>query len=385
MYDRRLAPCSLLSAAALLACDPGTSTLAWSVELSAGVPEESIALVEATIHRGGCDARDDAALYRAERRRGEDEAPMAPDALEPGTYAFSARARDASCAWIATGCVELTLPAPDGERVIVPLAAADPEPACGREACWAGVCVDREEVGAPCGDGAIAELACRPDGAGRMVDVCRRSAPPIFDGDPGELAAATAVRIARDDLSATFRMEWDCDALYVGAIVTDPSLFAVVEDPTRSRDHPDLYTTDSVEVLLDVSATFSDLPDADDRHAIVNIDGRVWDAAGAGSPWDADAVDMADLRRELILVGTVGDALPDEGWAIEIAIPWSELGVSACPEAGRVMGLDLAVNDQRDVDGTPALHKTIDWAGLAIYANPDQWNCLRLIDEPAGD
>lgn len=384
MRLRGLAACSLLFVSPA-ACDPGTSTLSWSVQLADDALADRVEILEASIHRGTCDAPQGAPLYRAERRRGDDAAPMAPGALEPGTYAFSARARDGACTWFAAGCVDLELPRMDGERVDVRLEASEPQRACPREACWGGACVGQDDPGVACGAGAPTGLTCGA-GGGEMIDVCRRAEPVDIDGDPGELRGATPIHIGRDDLSATLRLEWDCEALYVGAIVSDTELSAVVDDPTRSRDHPDLYTTDSVEVLLDMDATRSDLPDADDRHVIVNLNGLVWDAGGGlDRPpwWDATSFDFPDLRRELTLAGSPDDAEPDEGWAVELAIPWSALGVSACPASGRVIGLDLAVNDQRQIDGAPALHKTADWAGLAIYANPDQWNCMRLADAPA--
>jgi len=56
---------------------------------------------------------------------------------------------------------------------------------------------------------------------------------------------------------------------------------------------------------------------------------------------------------------------------VAMAIPWSALGVT--PNAGRTLGLDLALNDL----GANALASR-DWAGASPFAQPSLWNAVQL-------
>jgi len=81
-------------------------------------------LVEGTIVNGGCTGTS--TLYMGLATSTDN--PPSPPTLGPGTYGFSGRARDATCAWFAEGCTEVVVP-PQGESTVVVTLAAAPESA----------------------------------------------------------------------------------------------------------------------------------------------------------------------------------------------------------------------------------------------------------------
>jgi hypothetical protein len=66
----------------------------------------------------------------------------------------------------------------------------------------------------------------------------------------------------------------------------------------------------------------------------------------------------------------------DQGYVVEIAIPWTTIGV--LPLSGSYLGLDLAVDDSDP--GAPRAFSTFDWAGIApgSYAQPRRWKTVLL-------
>ena len=74
----------------------------------------------------------------------------------------------------------------------------------------------------------------------------RASAPPVIDGDPSEMAAATPIVLTATATNAvaTYRLLWDDRALYVGLSVQDEFLNA----PTTNHQ---LWKDDGLEIMFD--------------------------------------------------------------------------------------------------------------------------------------
>jgi hypothetical protein len=128
------------------------------------------------------------------------------------------------------------------------------------------------------------------------------------------------------------RMVWDDEALYVGAQLEEPHLWA-----TYTQRDAVIYHENDFEVFLD--------PDGDCHNYAeleINALNTVWDLLLVKPYRDGgpalDGWDIKGLRTAVHLDGTVNDPSDtDRGWSVEIAIPWASLkecaGGLACPPA----------------------------------------------------
>jgi|GEM_PF-1849815 len=137
------------------------------------------------------------------------------------------------------------------------------------------------------------------------------------DGAPEEFGLDHV--LTAGDNAVSFGSVNDRNYLYVGVSVTDGSL-----DPG-----------DAVELFIDGDGSRSASYDAHDRHFVVAY----------GSP----AVTEADGRSAAGVSAAVGHV--SGGYAVEIAVPWTLLGIG--PKDRSVLGFDLAVRDA-DNGGAPA-------------------------------
>lgn len=125
------------------------------------------------------------------------------------------------------------------------------------------------------------------------------------------------------------KMCWDESYLYVLADMEEPDLWA-----SLTRHDEIVFHDHDIEVFLD--------PDGDTREYYeieVNALGTVFDLYlhtpyRAGGPAD-HAWDAVGLRQGLALRGTLNDPRDrDDGWSIELAIPWSCLKPLGTPGTG---------------------------------------------------
>ncbi|MGC3996712.1 MAG: sugar-binding protein [Anaeromyxobacter sp.] len=200
--------------------------------------------------------------------------------------------------------------------------------------------------------------------AGDVLPVQRAPTAPVIDGDLSEFARAPLVPLdaaaarAGSDNKVSARLLHDASRLYVGFVVSDASLRI-----TQGGRDGEVWNGDGIEVLLDPKLTRTAAPDADDRHVVVNASGDLTDEKGNAGSWD----------RSWSSGATVAVAGLPGRYTVELAIPWTALGV-ATPAAGAELGLDLAANDL-DLDG---LLRQFDWAGLSRFAQPALWKRARF-------
>ncbi|MFO0683174.1 MAG: hypothetical protein U0234_14045 [Sandaracinus sp.] len=125
-------------------CQPSVGHLSWEIAFADSALATRAARVEGRILTGGCTSAE--VRYVAEAGRGQ--TPPMPPRLEAGRYGLAARAWDASCVEIATGCVDVDVPAANGSTIVVTLAASTERPVCPAAMCANGVCsVDAGGVG----------------------------------------------------------------------------------------------------------------------------------------------------------------------------------------------------------------------------------------------
>ena len=94
-------------------CDASSHGLSWGIEFENPALRKRATLVEAQVRVGGCDG---ATVFST--RISAANAGQQPADFPSGRYGFYARARDASCRWFASGCLERELPS-DSELTVV--------------------------------------------------------------------------------------------------------------------------------------------------------------------------------------------------------------------------------------------------------------------------
>ncbi len=178
---------------AVSACGDGDPrALDWSIVFADEALRADARLVEAEIRQGGCDGE----VVWSATIRPDDLDGMRPPALEPGTWGFAARARDASCVWIAAGCEPAELGADDQPASVrTVLAEATPVAACAPESCRAGECgladagsndTGTPDTGTPDAGPPDAGPSCDP-----ADDGCSDGVLTICDAATGETSVVT--------------------------------------------------------------------------------------------------------------------------------------------------------------------------------------------------
>lgn len=171
-----------------------------------------------------------------------------------------------------------------------------------------------------------------------------------IDGRLDEPVWATAQRTprlvdtmsgARAEPESYVRTAWDATNLYVAFEVNDPFLKSSF---TNNDDH--LWEQDAVEIMVD--------PDGDGRNYFemqVAPTGKVFDTRydTARQPQPFGHIDwQSGLRAQVALRGTPNDTEADQGYTVEIAIPWTAFGPNAAaPAAGATWRMNFFVMDAR--------------------------------------
>lgn len=136
----------------------------------------------------------------------------------------------------------------------------------------------------------------------------------------------------------TARLAWDREALYAAFEVEDAEVFL----PPSGVPATAVYQWDSIELYVDVEGRGGPHMETDDLQVIVSSSGAV--AALRGD----DLLETAGWRvpkRTLKLVAAeAATRRTDDGYCVELAIPWPTFGVERVSE-GRRLRIDLACND----------------------------------------
>lgn len=242
--------------------------------------------------------------------------------------------------------------------------------------------------------------------------VCQQAGSAItIDGraDEADWQAAMPLSPLRDiegaavEAGTDIRMLWDADYLYVMADMREPQLWA-----TLTEHDSVIYHDPDFEVFID--------PDGDGRDYVeleVNALNTVWElfltapyrtANHALHDWN-----IPGLKSAVQLRGTLNNPSDtDEGWSVEIAIPWSSITGHSnqprhaqAPPAGTVMRMNFSrVNWQVQADsaapcgyrkctapdGTPLPESNHVWAptGIINIHYPEFWGYVKLSANPAG-
>lgn len=300
----------------------------------------------------------------------------------------------ARLAWLRSwGAGGAGAPPPAGSAT---LAGAEGETAGGTAAATATAAA---RASAPSGADGVqgAALAAYPTGLPPRPGVPvwhlgRPAAPPVIDGllDDWQPPLIRAARLPLEtvvfgpeawsgpsDLAGEAFGAWDDRALYLAVAVRD-------ERPSPPARGARLYEGDSLEIQLDTqlladweSAVFDD----DDWHVGLSPGDLLAAAATAGP---SSAGRAPSLRPEAWVWRPEGRKGPLElplaaaprpgGYALELALPWSLLGLT--PQSGLVLGLSLSASDNDRA--APAQESMVSSSPLRRWDDPRSMGLLVL-------
>lgn len=199
---------------------------------------------------------------------------------------------------------------------------------------------------------------------------------PQIDGDindwPGTVYALGQVVYGSEfyanqaDLFGEFKASWDNEYLYLGVLVRDTQF-------AQTASGAQLFNGDSIELLLDTDLA-GDMGTDDLNADDYQLGFSPGNLVGAGTL--PEAYLWAPTDREGPLDAALVDArLTDDGWMIEIAIPWETLG--GVPAAETVMGILVSVSDN-DAVGQNAQHSVVTFQSERKLTDPTSWAPLLL-------
>ena len=170
------------------------------------------------------------------------------------------------------------------------------------------------------------------------------------------------------DNKVTIYSLWDPEYLYLAFYVLDQDLRAVQTE----KDHRQLYMDDMVEFLIDPNNDRTDQWLGDDIVYHINAAGAKKDDRGtaegiSNADWDGIAI------YAIHLMGSLNDTTDlDNGYSVEIAIPWSELDIT--PGDNTAIGFNAA---NGDCDGKGS--QLFDWVGAWPFRSPHRFGSLVLV------
>lgn len=214
-----------------------------------------------------------------------------------------------------------------------------------------------------------------PDG---RVTAVRLPAPPLIDGDLtewGHIPPFTAPYIVEQesswdgtmDVESLWRIGWDDQHVYLAVAVTD-------DIHVQTREAKFAYLGDSLELQFDtnIQADYGPGVNSDDYQYVVSP-GNFSDRAPGSFRFRGDAQGvMNDFIGSGARVAAIKTA---EGYNIEMAIPWTDLGLQ--PTAGLVIGAAFSINDL-DTPGTAVQELMLSHVPTRRWLDPSSWGSLEL-------
>jgi hypothetical protein len=135
------------------------------------------------------------------------------------------------------------------------------------------------------------------------------------------------------------KMLWDDENLYLGFACPDPDIWAIYQNEDDA-----LWEEEVVEAFIDPDGDGRDYLELEVNPLNAVVDLKIY---ALEPEWKADKDwDIAGLKTAVKVIGTVNDSLAvDQGWTVEIAIPWSamkgSIGGGGRPDPGDSWRLNL--------------------------------------------
>lgn len=170
----------------------------------------------------------------------------------------------------------------------------------------------------------------------------------------------------KSDLDGAFRVGWDTTNLYLAYKITDQKY-------VQTSSGEGVYKGDMVEVLIDTNLYgdyLKDSDDGDDFQLGISLGSSIKDGTRETYLWLPKG-----SAGNLSSVVVAGEAM-DDGYRMEIAIPWSVLGVT--PARNMKLGFCVSISDN-DTEETAAQESMVSNCGDRSFLNPTTWGTLELV------
>lgn len=172
-----------------------------------------------------------------------------------------------------------------------------------------------------------------------------------------------------DDVRAAWRLGWDRDNLYVAIQVADD-----VHVQTQSGNS--IFRGDGVSLQLDTQLETDYGPRLSPDDFQINLSpGNFAGNPPAAFRFQADnSGNLVDMVGHGIQVAALPSA---NGYTLEAAIPWSNVGISPAP--GLQLGIALNVNDN-DAPGTAVQEVMKSHVATRRFSDPTSWGTIVLVE-----
>lgn len=185
---------------------------------------------------------------------------------------------------------------------------------------------------------------------------------------------------------------WDSEYLFAAFKVSDTQLCTNANGDNNTR----LYLNDAIEIYIDSKNDSRDKMDLNDYQLLISLTGektvfkgdKQQIQLGSHVPKDHEGTNIV-LYTKSIIIGTVNDNTDaDKEYNLEIALPWSAIGI--IPKEGFEFRIDLCNNDidttadmssWSDTYHPPSLN-FINLNGKSDFGFPNDWKSVRLTGKP---
>jgi AraC-like DNA-binding protein len=185
---------------------------------------------------------------------------------------------------------------------------------------------------------------------------------------------------------------WDSEHLYAAFKVSDSQLCVNATGDNNAR----LYLNDAVEIYIDGKNDSRDKMDLNDYQLLISLTGektvfkgdKQQIQHGSHVPKDHEGTNIV-VQTKSNIIGTINDTTDlDSEYSLEIAVPWSAIGI--IPKEGFEFRIDLCNND---IDTTadmaswadtfhPPSMNFINLSGKSDFGFPNDWHSVRLVGAP---
>ncbi|TRX60754.1 family 20 glycosylhydrolase [Fulvivirga sp. M361] len=159
-----------------------------------------------------------------------------------------------------------------------------------------------------------------------------------------------------------YAVQWDEDQLYFAFKVTNSNISAT----RKFRDELGLHKDDGIEILFDTKYDRALEWKKDDLAYHVNVLNAVMDDRGLTKNGEYDNSWNGKARTKVKILGTLNDNTDsDQGYLVEFAIDWEEIGRKPVPNL--TLGVNVCVNDTDDIHEE---YRYYDYMGLSVFHHP---------------
>ncbi|HWQ46271.1 MAG TPA: sugar-binding protein [Longilinea sp.] len=201
---------------------------------------------------------------------------------------------------------------------------------------------------------------------------------PVMDGDWGDWKARTTERPCEilifgsgawsgaDDLQASYIVGWDSTYLFLGFKVRD-TVYA------QNASGANIFQGDSIDILIDTNY-LGDLNSTamsiDDYQLGISPGNPSTSGTRSAFLWQPAGI-AGDRSSQIVVASVGGDGI----YRVEVAIPWSMLGVT--PSSGLQLGFLVSVSDNDDRSANVQESMVSAYRGRSI-SNPTTWGAITL-------